>query len=199
MNIRLGQKCNLLKLLFIFGFTITLALSFSSGPPPGYTGGFREPICTSCHGGHEADDGVGSLDIVGVPTTYTPGECYDLSVVLQRPGQKRWGFQLAARFYTDDTTLKGNQAGDLISIDGDPTTTVQTVPVVGTQYINHTADGTFWGVDDGPVQWDFTWCAPDEAPVLVSFDAAGNAANGDGGSGGDYIYTGFAFSRPPAK
>src|SRR5262249_26064361 len=56
------------------------------------------------------------------------------------------------------------------------------------QYINHTIQGTFpTGTNQG--SWSFKWRAPAASVGRVTFYAAGNAANGNGGSSGDYIYT----------
>jgi hypothetical protein len=46
------------------------------------------------------------------------------------------------------------------------------------------------------VQWTFSWIAPPEEVGTVVFYAAGNAANGAGNTGGDFIYTGTATTIP---
>ena len=46
--------------------------------------------------------------------------------------------------------------------------------------------------------FSFEWVAPDAAAGMILFNAAGNAANGNGEPTGDYIYTASAFSVPAA-
>jgi len=185
-----------LKLLAVLGLTITFALANSFGPPPGYTGGFREPNCTSCHGG-TANDGLGSIEIQGVPEVYTPGECYWVWVNLERSGQRRWGFQLSSRFSSKDIFVDQTQAGWHWVYDGDTTVQIETVPIINIQYVQQTAEGTFSGLTDGPVTWYSFWCAPVYPLETIRFHAAGNAANGDGLTGGDRIYTTEVVSLPP--
>ena len=64
------------------------------------------------------------------------------------------------------------------------------------QYIHHSEFGTFPG-DPGPKSWTFEWRAPDNDVGPIRFSAAGNAANNDGRSTGDFIYTTTATSNPP--
>jgi hypothetical protein len=177
------------------GFTLLLAMvavlyAFSSGPPPGRTGGFGESTCQDCHEFGPSDNG--SFAILGVPDTYTPGQGYPIMVVLSQPGQMRWGFQLAARFQAD-----GSQAGNLSITDPDNTQILMNDS--GVQYVEHTSAGTYEGTADGPVSWGFTWTAPiDPSLGTVEFDAAGNAANGDHTPSGDYIYTTNVTSGAPS-
>ncbi len=162
-----------------------LVYAYSSGPPPGHTGGFGEPTCQVCHSFGPSD---GSFSILGAPAQYTPGEVYPITVEISQSGQARWGFQLAARFDNDET-----QAGSLIVTDPDNT---QIMEQGGIQYISHTFLGTQWGTLDGPVTWTFDWMAPTDGTGTVRFNAAGNAADGDGTPDGDFIYTDETVSDP---
>jgi hypothetical protein len=58
----------------------------------------------------------------------------------------------------------------------------------GKIYVEHIPAGTHAG-DPGPVSWSFEWTAPETPPDSVVFYAAGNAANNNGSTSGDYIYT----------
>lgn len=166
----------------------SLLLSYSHGPLPGLTGGFREETCATCHQSHPINEGRlrgGIFEIAGVPKDFAAGQTYPLTVVIGQPGQSRWGFELAARFAST-----GKQAGRLAPAD--PST--QVIEYGGLQYIEHTASGTRAGTADGPVEFHFTWTAPDPSAGRIFFNATGNAANGDNTALGDYIYTAGAWS-----
>ena len=55
--------------------------------------------------------------------------------------------------------------------------------------MKHTSTGTYNGTSNGPVTWQFDWTVPDPAVGTITFYAAGNAANGNGSTSGDYIYS----------
>ena len=156
-------------------------LARSSGAPTRKTGSarFNEPNCTQCHAG-TANSGSGKLDLTGVPDIYTPGQTYNVRVTLEQAGAQRWGFELAAR------TNDGNQAGTLqAGADGFS----QVATDGGVQFITHTSSGTRAGTANGPVNFDFTWKAPDTNAGEVYFSVAGNAANNSSTNSGDSIYT----------
>ena len=54
--------------------------------------------------------------------------------------------------------------------------------------MKHTFVGTYNGVMDGPVSWPFRWTAPTDLDNVV-FYVAGNAADANESSDGDYVYT----------
>ena len=120
-----------------------------------------------------------------MPESYQLGQTYPLKVLISHPGQSRWGFELASRF-----AASGAQAGQLVSVDG----LTQVVQSGGIQYIEQTSLGTQTGVPNGPVEFQLNWIAPDPSAGPVSFNAAGNAANGNFNNSGDYIYTAQAQS-----
>ena len=174
------------KLILLLSVVSSAAFAYSSGPPPGRTGGFGEGTCSSCH---EFDGGSGSFAIFGVPAQYNPGQTYSIRVELSQAGQRRWGFQLAARFQSD-----GTQAG---TIQVTNSTNTQITRFLGISYLSHTFLGTMAGTPDGPVSWTFDWVAPSEASGTVQFNAAGNAANFDDTPDGDHIYTAQEVSAAP--
>lgn len=154
------------------------ASAFSSGPPDDFAGnppGLSD--CTTCHGSFPVNSGDGSLMLDGLPEAFDPGSTYDLTVVLADGQQSRWGFEA--------TVLDGDTAaGDLVVTDAANT---QLSESSGRQFVKQTFDGTYAGTVDGPVSWSFQWVAPDVPQV--TFYVAGNAANGDGSTANDYIYT----------
>ena len=102
-----------------FLFTLLLGLvwtgylfAYSLGPPPGANGIFGDVRACStagCHTGNNVNAPGGSLTVSGLPATgWVPGQTYPLTVTIQRPGQRLFGFQLSA------VTDSGNQqAGTL--------------------------------------------------------------------------------------
>jgi hypothetical protein len=164
----------------------------SAGPPPGSTAAPGEPAeaCAVCHTPQARSNGQ---MLISAPQTYVPGQTYQITVrhVNQDSTRKRWGFQLTA--LADDNT----RAGNLQSLDSNTQVIDNAGPNNSRQYIEHTSQGTFWGQPNGAV-WTFDWTAPSTSAGFVTFYAAGNQANGDGNSSGDYILTTFVGARPAA-
>jgi hypothetical protein len=156
--------------------------AISSRPPAGKTGAPAENLCSECHSGNTVNDGVGSVVIGGVPSAYTPSMTYSLTATVVRSGQLRWGFELTVLKNSDNTA-----AGTLANT----TLLTTTQASLGRTYVSHTTlngqDGTFSGSPSGA--WTFEWTAPAAGAGLVTFYAAGNAANGNGGTNGDFIYS----------
>src|SRR5262245_40729285 len=181
----------------IIGFLLTHNMgtrpvhAFSAGPPAGYTGApSEEPeACAECH--VPADAGTGKISITA-PQTYVPGQTYPITVTHTNSDQTRlrWGFELTVL-----DTSADEKAGELHNIDGLTQVLNNAGPGSARQYIEHTAAGTFIGQHNG-ASWTFNWTAPatDAGPVI--FYAAGNQANNDGNTSGDYIYKTFVVSAP---
>jgi uncharacterized repeat protein (TIGR01451 family) len=166
--------------------------AFSSGPPPGYARapGEEPEACAECHLS-PGDSGSGQISITA-PSTYVPGQTYQITVTHTNPDttRRRWGFQLTSLDTSDE------KAGELQN------TSVLTQLITGgpggnRQYIEHSSSGTFVG-QQGGASWTFDWTAPATDVGIVTFYAAGNHANNDGNTSGDYIYFTFASSQPAA-
>jgi hypothetical protein len=171
-----------LKIAFILiGLTMfaIMVWASSSGPPNSKTGAPGEGLCTDCHNSFSPNSGDGSLSLQGTPPVYQPGTTYPLTVTLSDPGQTRWGFELAVKDASDQ------QAGTIVVTDG---TNTQTSSSGGITYLKHTSTGTYAGTLNGPVSWNFSWTAPSAGTGTVTFYVAGNAANNNGSTNGDYIY-----------
>ena len=159
------------------------AIASASGPSPSHTDAPGEDNCTECHIDFPVNSGTGSVKIAGVPRIYLPGQQIPITVKTSQEDGVVYGFQLTA------IDSEGRPAGTWTLQD-----TIQTQIVEGfvgpdlRQYVEHTFAGivptTF-----GSKSWTVIWNAPAQPIGKVSFHAAGNAANGDGGTGGDYIYT----------
>src|SRR6185369_6139540 len=168
--------------------------AFSAGPPAGYTGAPQEEpeACAECH--VPPDAGTGKIFITA-PQTYVPGQTYPITVTHQNidSTRLRWGFQLTVL-----DTASDEKAGELQSINGLTQVLNNAGPGSARQYIEHTAAGTFVGQQNG-ASWTFNWTAPATDVGPVSFYAAGNQANNDGNTSGDYIYRTFVVSAPASS
>ncbi len=160
-----------------------LAVTDAPGTPP-----VDGANCTSlpgCHTSFVVNSGVslGGAFTIQAPDGYEPGMTYMIRVDLSQEGRMRWGFQLTVL----DELLQ--PAGTFAATDAN--TRVQDFSLIlntDRQYIAHTLAGTAAGQANGN-SWTFDWTAPASDVGSVTFYAAGNAANNDETSGGDYIYT----------
>jgi hypothetical protein len=186
------RKTLKLALIFLFAaaavFVIVLSSerkvnASASGPSPSRTNAPGEDNCTECHVDFPVNSGTGSVKISGVPKTFLPGQQIQVKVTTSQEDAVDYGFQLTA------IDSLGRPAGTWTLQD-----TVQTQIVEGfvgpnlRQYVEHTSAGIVPTIF-GSKSWTFTWNAPSQFIGKVGFYAAGNAVNGDGGTGGDYIYT----------
>lgn len=170
-----------------------MAYRYGKGPKTECTNAPGEMSCriTDCHAQYELNSGGGSLTLQGVPAVYDPGRRYVLTVTLAQKGQKRWGFQLTA------LTTANQPAGDF-SLVPDSLTQIKTATFPDSsirQYVEHTAEGSYMGRRDGPVNWDLIWTAPVQPAGDIVFYTAANAANFNKKPWGDYIYTRADTSR----
>src|SRR4030095_10620039 len=164
--------------------------AFSAGPPAGYTAapGEEPEACAECHVPESA--GTGHINI-SAPQTYVPGQTYPITVTHTNTDQTRirWGFELTVLDTSDE------KAGDLHSLDSFTQILNNQGPGSARQYIEHTAAGTFIGQHNG-ASWTFNWTAPATDVGPITFYSAGNQANNDGNTSGDFIYKTFVTSVP---
>lgn len=172
------------KALFVAVLALATGMVWanSGGPIDGVTGAPAENTCAQslCHNSFALNSGNGGLSIVA-PTNYSGGDTLDLSVSLNDPGQQRWGFELTV------LNSSNQPVGNLLVTEA--TRTQKTVGAGGRQYSKHTFTGTDFGVTDVAPGWTMRWVAPATGVGPVTFYAAGNAANGNGATTGDFIYT----------
>ena len=179
------------SVLAVFGF-----LSFSPkfekvsasafGPSASHTGAPGEENCTSCHTSFPVNSGTGSISISGLPAFYLPNRQIPITVTVSQSDAVIYGFQLTA------IDRLGRNVGTFTLPKQSPEQ-LQTITgiVLGNQrnYIEHTGDGVV-PTEFGTKSWTFIWNTPSQRGVgKVDFYSAGNAANSDGGTNGDYIYT----------
>jgi hypothetical protein len=173
------------KLIYIFigilalVFYYSLASArFSSGIGDELTGAPGETDCTGCHSGPGGD---GTIAILGLPEYYHSLVTYTITVQVSETGQSRWGFELTA------IDNNGDGVGAFTITDA-VNTTLSDNPAPGRDYVKHTADGTYAGTSDGPVEWQFQWTAPEDAVGDITFYAAGLAADNNQSITGDNTY-----------
>jgi uncharacterized protein (TIGR03437 family) len=179
------------------GVCVSILFAYSSGPDVGTSGVPGESNCTSCHSG---GSGSGSVKITFPGAqTYTPGVPQNLVVTVADSAQRRWGFQMTARMSNSSTTSGGTFT---TGSDGYTqlacTTSAFRTQVFGSgcsnssayplQYIEHTSAGTRLGQKNS-ASYSFAWTPPANASGSIVLYVSANAANGDGGTGGDHIYT----------
>lgn len=164
-----------------------VVFAYSTGPPVQRTGATVDGglNCTVCHSnlGPANSDARGSVTIAAA--NYTPGVPQVITVSVAHPQQRRWGFQLIARTASDQTRQAGTFSVDSMvrvrCLFGD-------APCNGGPEFAEHQNAPQTGVGAG-FTFNITWTPPASAVGDVIFYAAGNAANGDGTSSGDHIYT----------
>ncbi len=166
-----------------------LIFGYGKGAKPGSTNAPGETTCQAenCHTQNPVNLGPGKIRLSGVPQFFEPGTTYNLTVELAQQGQKRWGFQITA------LDQHNRPAGSLIVIDSLRTRFKwgEELSPNPRQYIEHSLEGSYMGVLDGPVAWHLDWKAPVAGSDTVFFYTVGNAANFNKKPWGDFIYTRF--------
>jgi len=161
----------LLAVPFVFIF-----MGYNSGSPGGRTGspGDNGNNCTACHSGtpQNASNWI-STDIPG--NGYVGGETYMVSATGTHAGVSKFGFELTAE------DQNGNKVGTI-----QVTNSTESQLANNGKSITHTAQGNTPSGDSKT--WDFEWTAPEDVPGDITFYAAFNAANGNGGTSGDVVY-----------
>ncbi|MDQ3322291.1 MAG: FG-GAP-like repeat-containing protein [Acidobacteriota bacterium] len=157
----------------------------ASGPTPSHTNAPRESNCTACHTSFPLDGGAGKISISGLPANYLPNQQIPITVTVSQSDAVIFGFQMTA------IDSQGKKVGSY-TIPAQSNKQLQTkngiVDGNQRQYIEHTTDGVI-PTEFGTKSWTFLWDAPAQRVGKISFYAAGNAANSDGSTVGDYIYT----------
>lgn len=195
---RTGLKLTII--LLFCGLTIAViflngrqkAAASASGPSPSHTDAPGEDNCTACHNAAAVNAGSGRVEIAGVPQTYTPSQQIPITVTTSQEDAVIYGFQLTAV----------NQAGKTVGTFTVPTQIPRQTQLMNNivnsqtrQYVEHTVDGVV-PTQFGSKSWTFMWTAPNPVDGKIDFYVAGNSANSDGATSGDYIYTTTTSSSP---
>ena len=161
----LNQIVRLFFLLLFFGWIASISLwGNSSNPPNGYHG--ESQNCSSCHSGN-LNTGNGSISLTGLPSTYTPGQTYDLALTVLGTNSRGYGFQLIPK-------ASGSTSGTLAAVSS------------GMAIENGAAEHRGTSISGS---WNFQWTAPATDEGTVTFYASGLATGGSSGNDGDYVYT----------
>jgi uncharacterized protein (TIGR03437 family) len=191
-SIRMGHFRTFSTVPILFSLSLAPAFAHSYGPAPRVTGapGDNPKACTQCHTTTPLNGGPGSVSVsLQSGPVYIPGVKQRVTVTVSDVAQQRWGFELSARLNSD--TLNG-QAGKLVPVDNLTQVICEDAGpepcLSGVSFIQHTSAGTRNGIKNG-ASFQFDWIPPSTNAGPVTFFVAGNAANGDGTSGGDHIYT----------
>ena len=148
-----------------FGWIASISLwGNSSNPPNGYHG--ESQNCSSCHSGN-LNTGNGSISLTGLPSTYTPGQTYDLALTVLGTNSRGYGFQLTPK-------ANGSTSGNLAAVSSGMAIESGAVEHRGTSISG---------------SWDFQWTAPATDEGTVTFYVSGLATGGSSGNDGDYVYT----------
>ena len=161
--------------------------AFSTGPQPAVNGVFgttRTCAMAGCHSSSPLNEVGGSVEITGLPAEWVAGQTYALRVNVRRTGQSRFGFQVSAVFdfsnqQAGNFTPGGGQIIFCSSATGNPANCNAAGAIQFLEHSSPSTTGTF----------NFSWTAPSSiSAAAIRFNVAGNAANGDSGDTGDFIY-----------
>ena len=156
---------------------ILVLFSYANGSPGGKSGSIGDggDDCTGCHAG--SPQGVTGWITTNIPDEgFTPGQTYVITATGMHDGVVKFGFEM-----TSEDNVGGKVGSYVIT---DPARTKLTNSNTA---ITHTAAGN---VPTGNVNtWSVDWVAPEVDDGVVWFYAAFNAANGNGNTAGDQIYT----------
>jgi hypothetical protein len=162
------------------------AAASASGPSPSHTNAPGESNCTACHSDNPLNTGSGRVTISGIPHDYRPGQQVTVSVTTALEDAVIFGFQMTAIDSLGRTvgafTLPTVQPATMQIKEGNVDGNLRL-------YVEHTSNGLFTQGVFGSNTWTFRWTAPSQRVGKIGFYAAGNGANSDGGTSGDYIYT----------
>ncbi len=162
--------------ILIGGFFLSSGITRSSGSPGGKTGSPGDGAnCSQCHSSSvKAKEGWITTDIPD--EGYQPGEEYTITLTASQAGIPRFGFELTAEDAAGAKTGTFDTAGNN-----------EIALVNQSKAVTHRSTGIT--ASNGSKSWSFKWTAPSIGTGEVGFYAAINAANADGGTSGDAIYT----------
>lgn len=159
---------------------LILTMSFDILEPngiAGYTASPSEAACNSCHSGSlNPSGGSLTIDVPGMTNwQYELGKTYTVNVTVARTGISLFGLGFEA------LNSSNANAGTLTAGTATKTAIAKTRTNIVHTGSGNTGTGTF--------TFSFTWKAPASNIGNVTFYCAGNAANKDGKTTGDFIYT----------
>ena len=182
------MKTKLLTLLIAGGLTAwsISGISYTGGPPDGYTNAPGESNCTACHGG-SALNGGGAFNNITLTTSTSltslqPNTTYTFNLGFSQSGRSKYGFQLCV--LPSGANSSSASIGTLIASSSETQLSSTTGP--NRTYLMHDASGT--SATGGTKVWQFQYTTPNTISASPVFYVTINASNGDNSSGGDFIY-----------
>ncbi len=170
------------KIYYVLAIVAVPALLVLYGYSSGYTPGGKSGspgdggnTCTDCHSGTAMpQEGWITTDMVN--GEWIPGHTYTITATGTHENVMRFGFELTAE------NALGQKVG-MFTI----TNTTETQLTMPQTSVTHTSQGN---TPSGDMKtWSMDWTAPDGEEGEITFYAAFNAANGNGNTSGDVIYT----------
>ena len=180
------KKNSIIAAVFTLGiFCVSLDILDDNGRA-GKTGSPGETTCntTNCHTGN-AINAVGGSVTIDCPTMtnwkYVPGQSYQVDVTVEKAGVSLFGLGFEA------LTSTGANAGTFTMTNTTQTTTKSTTFMGNSRTsVVHKLNG---GASSNTHTFTFTWNAPSTDIGTITFYVAGNAANANNSTSGDFIYT----------
>ncbi len=173
-----------MSLTFIIGIMAFEILSPTG--KAGYSGAPGDGNCTSCHDG-TVNSGSASAAITSSPSLsggYTPGSDHTISVTISNsssPNDKLFGVDAVA-------LLSSGANGGTVTITNTTLTKIKT-HTVGSNTRTHVVHTGSGNVGPNTQTFSFKWTAPAAGKGTVTIYASLLAADGDGGTTGDQVYT----------
>jgi hypothetical protein len=166
----------------ISAVSVPAVLALPEGAPSGFDGSPASGF-TSCSLCHTGPVGSGSVQILGAPDRYIPGNIYDLTVRVFDPAQFGAGFELSVE------TPSGLHVGNLSLNDPTNTQYASADP----NYVTHTMTGhesseANWAANGNKADFVMRWLAPAVTAGSIDFYVAGNATNSNFSASGDTVY-----------
>lgn len=148
--------------------------------------------CTACHGTFAPANSDPRGKVTIQAGNYTPGRPQNIRVTVEHPEALRWGFQMTARYVSDETKQAGSfTPSERVALRCDDGQLRGAMPPCAEgqlQFVSHTAISTNPNSRNSAT-WEVEWTPPAQEMGRVVFYAAGNAANNNSNFQGDYIYT----------
>ena len=173
------------KLIFFLSITTFLLLTsdiFSNmtGSPGGKTDSPSDGAnCTQCHTG-TVNSGTGTLTVMtNIPTQggYTAGQQYTITIQLMESNCNRFGFEITC----EENNFGSQKTGSFVLTDA-----------TNTQFANNSTSitHTLSGISGTNMKiWTMDWIAPSNISSGVEFYVSAVAANNNGNTNGDQVYT----------
>ena len=184
------MKKTLYSSLLLIAFLISgQVLTYSSGPPTGYTNAPGESDCTSCHSGASLVTSGSVWDSLtleqiapyGLGTASSP---FTFRLRFANPGSIKYGFELCA---LEPSATSSSVSFGSLGVNSASNGLIQLVSGVPREYLEHTSFGT-----DAPNNvntWTFDWVPPSSGFTgSVTFYVCVNSTNSDANSTGDTIF-----------